>query len=193
MCNNYSLSLQFFKLKDIEEYFEEVEHLNIELKNIMNQCINQNYNERQDYYCNPKSRTCYLNQFYSCENMLELRKKCHHWLHRVSHCEVKGLKIRENLLKKNSNQSCTTIREEDTTIKCDIPSKTGTWANTSDAYDLPVDYVFHIITFDRILIRLTEARTELRRYWREYMKRVRVTFLVDDVENQYYEVSISMF
>uniref|UniRef100_A0A5K4EH78 Dbl related n=1 Tax=Schistosoma mansoni TaxID=6183 RepID=A0A5K4EH78_SCHMA len=173
--------------QDIEEYFEEVEHLYSGLKNIMNQCTNQNYHQRQDHYCNPKSRTYHLNQFYSCENMLELRKKCHHWLHRVSHCEVKGLKIRENLLRKNSNQSCTTIQEEDTTIKCDTSSKTGTWANASDAYDLPVDYVFHIITFDRILIRLTEARTELRQYWREYMKRVRVTFLIDDVENQYYE------
>ncbi|CAH8443901.1 unnamed protein product [Schistosoma turkestanicum] len=172
---------------DIEEYFKEVENLYSELKTIMNECTGQGYHQRQNYYCDQKSRTCHINQFYNCENMLELRKRCHHWLHCVSDCEVKGLKMRENLLKKNSNHSCTTIQEEDTTTKCDTPPTTGTWSHTSDAYDLPVDYVFHIITFDRILIRLTEARTELRRYWREYMKRVRVTFLIDDVEKQYYE------
>ncbi|CAH8475920.1 unnamed protein product [Heterobilharzia americana] len=63
------------------------------------------------------------------------------------------------------------------------------WANTSDAYDLPVDYVFHMISFDRIFIRLTEARAELRRYWSEYIQRVRITSLISDVEKEYYEFS----
>ncbi|KAK4472476.1 hypothetical protein MN116_003725 [Schistosoma mekongi] len=172
----------------IEEYFEEVENLYSELKNILNQCAtDQDYHQRQDYYYNRNSGTYDLNKLYSCEHMHELREKCHHWLHSVSDCEVKGLKIRETLLKKGSGQLCTSVQTKDTATAGYDTSTAATWANTSDAYDLPVDYVFHIITFDRILVRLTEARTELRRYWSEYMKRVRVTFLIGDIEKQYYE------
>ncbi|TNN19777.1 Protein flightless-1 isoform 2 [Schistosoma japonicum] len=173
----------------IEEYFEEVENLYSELKNILNHCAtDQDCHQRQDYYCNRNSKTYDLNKLYSCEHMHELRKKCHHWLHCVSDCEVKGLKIRESLLKKGSGQSCTSVQRKDTTTAGYNTSSTAAiWANASDAYDLPVDYVFHIISFDRILVRLTEARTELRRYWSEYMKRVRVTFLIGDIEKQYYE------
>nr|CAH8829078.1 unnamed protein product [Trichobilharzia regenti] len=193
----------------IEEYFEDVENLCTELKNILNQyydkdCQQEESHQRQlqqqhDYSYDSSSdvssllKTCEMNNFYSYEKMLEFRKQRHHWLHRVSDCETRGLKIRECLLLRQSNNgndnNNNTQEENDTedgTVTCNTSSA---WANTSDAYDLPVDYVFHMISFDRIFIRLTEARAELRRYWSEYIKRVRITSFVSDIEKQYYEFS----
>ncbi|CAH8475901.1 unnamed protein product [Heterobilharzia americana] len=110
--------------KHIEEYFEEVETLCTELKSMVNQYYDKDYQQDQrllkqhDHCFNSSSdlssilKTFEFNQFYSHEKMHELRKQRHHWLHCVTDCETQGLKIRECLLLKQSSQSYTYRQEE---------------------------------------------------------------------------------
>ncbi|KAF5405118.1 hypothetical protein PHET_01430 [Paragonimus heterotremus] len=131
-----------------------------------------------------------LNVVYSSRTLNRIKKKRRQWLEAVSSLEVEGLQLRHNLRNLTNVDNSHTESDKspsDLSYKND-DSDASVWAHRGTAFSLPVDRVFHVISLEHIMVRLTEARTHFSTYWKQYKRRAGIVKLMQDVEKQFHDL-----
>lgn len=144
-----------------------------------------------------------INDFYSIHNVLKVCKQGYAWLHSVECCESEGLELRKYLIKQNRStptleeskmdSNCATINEcsphtegsKSLKTHPQLPPDLGRVNTKGDSYNLSADLVFHVINLERILVRLTEARTDFNNFRRRFIKCACVARFIREIQFQY--------
>ncbi|KAF8561182.1 hypothetical protein P879_04809 [Paragonimus westermani] len=128
-----------------------------------------------------------LNAVYSLRTLNRIKKKRRQWLEAVNSLEVEGLQLRHNL-RNLTNIDDSHAESGKSLSDKDNDSDASVWAHRGTAFSLPVDRVFHVISLEHIVVRLTEARTHFSTHWKQYKKRARIVKLMQDVEKQFHDL-----
>ncbi|KAF7256378.1 hypothetical protein EG68_06921 [Paragonimus skrjabini miyazakii] len=131
-----------------------------------------------------------LNVVYSSRTLNKIKKKRRQWLEAVNSLEVEGLQLRHSLRNlTNVDNSHAESDKSPSDLSYSNDSDASAWAHRGTAFSLPVDRVFHVISLEHIVVRLTEARTHFTTYWKQYKKRTGIVKLMQDVEKQFHDLS----
>ncbi|KAG5447599.1 hypothetical protein CSKR_113811 [Clonorchis sinensis] len=127
-----------------------------------------------------------LNPAYAPQVVCKLKKKWQQWLDAVIALELEGLRLRQQLRTMSDVVAINGDHHSGDSKQTANQSETAQ-AHRGEAFDLPVDRVFHVITLEHILVQLTEIRTRSTMFWKQYKRRARITRLIGDVDRQFYE------
>lgn len=127
------------------------------------------------------------NPCYAPITFCKLRRKRRQWLDRVISLEIEGLQLCQ-ALRNNTEPIDLGAKSNFTPPEKDGDSDISVGAHKDVAFDLPVDRVFHLVSMEHILVRLTEARAKYSSQWGQYVKLFQTVKLMASVEKRFLEL-----